>query len=88
MRADMFGLDVLEPHNSSRKNRSTRRIGEPGCIWRTDDGSPVVDSKPSIHQTSRSEIGRDEVKQNFGKGKQILSAAGKSSAAAPKRMLE
>jgi hypothetical protein len=37
LHVDMFGLDVLDPHNSLRKNRYTTRLGEPGRVWRTDD---------------------------------------------------
>jgi hypothetical protein len=36
IRSEMFGLDVLDPHNSARKNRDTKTIGE-GRVWRSGE---------------------------------------------------
>jgi hypothetical protein len=36
--------DVLDPHNSARRNRHLTRIGEAGRVWRTDVGPPAEDA--------------------------------------------
>jgi hypothetical protein len=45
VRSDVYGLDVLEPHNSARKNRITLTYGNPGRIWRNDDGLALTPTK-------------------------------------------
>jgi hypothetical protein len=47
LRSDTFGLDVLDPHNSARKNRHLTRIGAPGRVWAADGPVPA-DDEPSV----------------------------------------
>jgi hypothetical protein len=44
LRTDMFGLDVIDPHNSSRRNRHQTRIGAAGRIWPADGPVPADDA--------------------------------------------
>ncbi|EIN11294.1 hypothetical protein PUNSTDRAFT_50345 [Punctularia strigosozonata HHB-11173 SS5] len=42
LKAVLFGLDVLEPHHSARKNRALKPVGEPGRVWRADEGDAAA----------------------------------------------
>jgi hypothetical protein len=46
LRTDIFGLDVIDPHNSSRRNRHLTRVGAAGRIW-PSDGPVLADDAPA-----------------------------------------
>jgi hypothetical protein len=47
IRSDIYGLDVLEPHNSARRNRLMLPIGERGHVWRNDDHTTTTPAVPA-----------------------------------------
>jgi hypothetical protein len=60
LRVDLFGLDVLEPHNTARKHRRVLPMAQ-GRVWRTDKGAPK-DSNSSTGST------QDKVQNGDGNG--------------------
>jgi hypothetical protein len=68
MKASLFGLDVLEPHNSARKNRKMKQVGEIGRIWRTEDApeASANDLGPKDAQDGHS---RSPISHATGTGK-------------------
>jgi hypothetical protein len=64
IRSDIFGLDVLDPHNSARRNRRLTPMGQRGRIWRTDDDHttplPSIDNQRQEQEPSRREMSASE----------------------------
>jgi hypothetical protein len=87
LRGDLFGLDVLDPHNSARKNRHLSRLKE-GRIWRTDDGPPAPGSAPARRRESDG-VQKGHRKADYAAwGKAASLTVLKRSGMAPTRMME
>jgi hypothetical protein len=61
LRTDMFGLDVIDPHNSSRRNRHLTRIGAAGRIWPADVPVPADDAPAAAPLVPRVGSVRDDM---------------------------
>lgn len=79
LRGDMFGLDVLDPHNSARKNRRLTPVGESGRVWLTSADGP---------KTSPNQLKRQETTKVMRYGKLSWAQIHKHSDYVPRRMAE